>query len=217
MSRFAKVISVDAVERLSTAMDSFKEEATAALDGLDLEVRRALDWIVHDRKEFWDGEVRRGWDAVADARGELERRMTFHRIGEHQPACREEKLALEKAKRRLRVAEEKVELVRRWRHKVEHELTEYRGALNQLTSWLQTDHPRALADLKRMIGALEAYVATDVPAGTSAGAAGSSPAGGGDPSADRAAPPGPAEPRQDRCPETPPDQTEEPSCGASQQ
>lgn len=197
MSRFAKVISVDAVQRLAGAVDSFKEEATAATDNLELEVRRALDWIVHDRKDFWDTEVRRGWDRVAEARLELERRLTYGRVGEHQPACREEKLALEKAKRRLRVAEEKVELVRRWRHKVEHELTEYVGALNQLTSWLQADHPRAMAELKRMIDALDAYVAAGTSA-ESAGAAPGSPAAGDDLSAERP-------------PETPSDRTEETS------
>jgi len=163
MSGFAKITSTEAVGRLATSLDTFKEEAVAALDSLQLEVRRALEWIRHDRKEFWDQEVRRGWERVAEARAELERRMTFHRIGEHQPACRDEKLALEKAKRRLRAAEQKVELVRRWRQAVEHELTEYQGAVNQLNGWLQSDQPRAMNDLKRMAAALDSYVSAGLP------------------------------------------------------
>jgi hypothetical protein len=164
MSRFAKVTSTDAVQRLAAALDSFKEEATTALDNLQLEVRRAVDWLRHDRKSYWDHEVRRGFQHVAEARVELERRMTFHSIDDYQPACRDEKLALERAKQKLRVAEQKVELVCRWSRAVEHELTEYSGAVNQLDSWLQADHPRAMADLKRMLAALESYLAMAVPA-----------------------------------------------------
>jgi chromosome segregation ATPase len=163
MSGFAKVTSTEAVERLASALDAFKEEAVAALDSLELEVRRVLEWICHDRKDFWDQEVRRGWNRVAEARAELERRMTYHRVGEHQPACRDEKLALEKAKRQLHTAEQKIEVVRRWRKAVEQELTEYQGAVNQLSSWLQSDHPRAMADLKRMTAALGSYVALGLP------------------------------------------------------
>ena len=164
MGNLAKVTSTDAVQRMATALDCFKEQSTAALDNLQMELQRALDWIRHDRKEFWDQEVRRGRDRVAEARADLERRRTFHSIGDYQPACREEKMALEKAKRRLRVAEEKVEVVRRWRRNVEHELTEFQGAVNQLASWLQSEEPRAAADLKRMIAALESYVALSTPA-----------------------------------------------------
>lgn len=164
MSRSAKLTSTDAVERLAASLDLFKEEATNALDNLQLEIRRAVDWLRHDRKSFWEHEVRRGFERVAEARAELERRMTFHSIGDYQPACRDEKLALERAKQKLRVAEEKVELVRRWTRAIEHELTEYAGAVNQLDGWLQADHPRAMADLKRMAAALESYLAAAVPA-----------------------------------------------------
>lgn len=178
MSRFAKVTSTDAVQRMSAALDCYKEETTNALENLQMEVRRAVDWLRHDRKKFWDYEVRRGFERVAEARGELERRLTFHSIGDYQPACRDEKIALEQAKRKLRVAEEKVEVVRRWSRAVEHELTEYTGAVNQLTSWLQADQPRAMAELKRMLAALESYLAIGVPMDSAPSlAAGSAPAG----------------------------------------
>lgn len=163
MSRSAKVISIDAVEKQAAALETFKEEAAAALDSLELEVRRALDWILHDRKEFWEHEVRRGWGRVAEARAELERKMTYHSVGNYQPACRDEKLALERAKRRLRAAEEKVEVVRRWARTIEHEATEFRGAANQLADWLQADLPQAMAELKHVAAALESYVAVKVP------------------------------------------------------
>ena len=114
MSGSANVNSIDAVARLAAALDRYKEETLVALDQLQMEIRRAIEWIGHERKDFWDREVRLGWQRVTEARTELQRRMTNQAVKDHKPACREEKLALEKAKRRLHVAEQKVELVRRW-------------------------------------------------------------------------------------------------------
>ena len=190
MSRFAKLTSIDAVERFATALRCFGEEASAALDTLELEARRAVEWIGHDRKDYWAQQVRRGWDHVAEARAELERCMTFHRVADHRPSCRDEKLALEKAKRRLRTAEEKVQAVRHWSHVVGHEVTEYRGSVNQLAGWLQGDLPRALAALQRMTTALESYVALEstADAATASEAVTSTPGQDGD-AADEGRPP----------------------------
>ena len=33
---------------------------------LHLEVQRATDWIHNDRRTYWNNQVRRGWDRVAD-------------------------------------------------------------------------------------------------------------------------------------------------------
>lgn len=171
MSRFAKVTSTDAVDRLTAALHTFREEAAAALDNLELEIRRAVRWLKHDQKEYWNQQVRRGWNQVAEARANLEHAMTCRKTSDYTPACREEKLELEKAKRRLRQAEEKVETVRHWSREVEHELTEYRGSINQVAGWIQADYPRAVAALKRMSAALESYLAVQSPAGAAAPAA----------------------------------------------
>ena len=158
MGRAAKVTSIDAVDAMTAAMVRFAEDAAAALSDLELELRRALEWIQHDRKMYWAQEVRNGWDRVAQARQELERHRVLHKVADHEPGCREEKKALAEAKRRLHVAQEKVEAVRRWSHAVEKEVNEYRGSVHQLASWLQADFPRAVASLHRMTGALDSYV-----------------------------------------------------------
>ena len=157
MARGAKVRSIDAVGTFSAALKNFEEEASGALTSLDMEVRRALEWIHQERKEYWKQQVRRRQDKVAEARGDLERCMTY-RSTDEQPSCHEEKIALEKAKRRLRVAEEKVRIVRHWARVLDHEVHEFRGSMNQLAHWLQVDHPQSVAALERMMSALSAYV-----------------------------------------------------------
>ncbi len=157
MQRSARVKSIDAVEALSAAMGVFGEEATAALESLEMEIRRAVEWIQHDRKEYWAARVRRGYENLAEARHDLERCKLRH-LNEDRPSCYEQKQAIEKAKRRLRTAREKVEAVRRWSQTIGRAVIEYRGTVTQMTGWLQADLPRAMAGLGRMSAALESYV-----------------------------------------------------------
>lgn len=165
MSRSAKLISIDAVEKMAAAVALFGEEVAAALDQLDIEAKRALEWIGHDRKGYWATQVRRNRDGVSESRAELERALTYRGVADQRPACREERATLEKAKRRLQVSEEKTEAVRHWTHVIDHEVLELLGSMGQLAQWLQADLPRAQAVLKRLTTTLEAYVATTVASG----------------------------------------------------
>jgi len=157
MTRYANLTSVDAVRLLAAALRSFEEDAGGALADLQMQINRVLEWIHHDRKEYWAERVRRGHQEVAEAKQNLERRLIY-RATEERPSCREEKAALEKAKRRLEVAQEKVRAVQHWAHSLEHEIRDFRGSISQLAGWVQTDLPRACALLQRMSLALDAYV-----------------------------------------------------------
>ena len=158
MSRAARVISIDVLERMVAALRVFEEEAAKALTDLDMEVRRAEQWVGEEQRDYWRNQVRRGEDQVAEARIALERARMFTTLPGERRSCVDEKKALDRAKRRLELSHEKVEAVRRWTHLLDRELLEYRGFIAQLASWLQVDLPRAVAVLKRMERALEQYV-----------------------------------------------------------
>jgi hypothetical protein len=166
MARSAKVTSIDVIEHFAAALNSFGEDAKTALDGIDMEVRRALNWIQREQKDYWTQRIRKGWDEVNIARKELERKMMFY-PGDDRPSCHDERLALEKAKRRLQIAQEKVEAVKRWSHRADREVNEYIGAVQQLKRWMDFDLPQGQADLARMARALEDYVALESSAETS--------------------------------------------------
>ena len=177
MSRSAKLTSIDAVERMSAAVAAFGEEVAVALDQLDIETKRAVEWIRHDRKAYWTSQVRWNRDGVSQSRAELERALTYRGVADQRPSCREERADLEKSRRRLRVAEEKIDRVRHWTHAIDHEVLELVGGMSQLSQWLQADLPRAQGVLKRLAAALEAYVATPTTSITEPPAA-KAPAGG---------------------------------------
>jgi hypothetical protein len=163
----ARLTRIDAVEEMYAAIDVFRNEAMAAMEGLDMELRRALDWIHHDRHDHWNTEVRRGWERITAARVELQQAKTFRRIADHEPACIDEKKALSRAQKRLETAQEKVEAVRHCARAIDHAVDEFRGARTPLANWLESDAPKALAALRRMMDNLEQYLAVHAPGGAS--------------------------------------------------
>ena len=146
----------------------FEEDASIAMAALRQEIIRALDWLENDRPIYWKEQVRRGFDAVAQARTNLEacRRRT---VADHRPACSEEQLALRNAQQRLQTAQEKVDLVRRWAITVRQEADEFRGRTGQFEHCLEGDLPRMQALLGRMIEAIAAYADVSAPSDDPAG------------------------------------------------
>ena len=190
MSAPAQITSTDAVRQFKLALEEFQGEAREAVTQLLLEMRRAVDWVEHDRARYWPREYQRASDAVLQARNDLERcEMAFR--AEDKRSCYEQKLALEKARRRLRLTEEKVHAVRRWRVTVHREADDFHGRLAKLANCLDMDLPRALAALERMAVALDRYTERAAPVESSGGtdAAGPSVADAPGP-----APTGPSQP-----------------------
>lgn len=174
MDRSANVRSLDALDRLAAAVRSFTEEATVALEELGMDVHRAIQWVQYEQKEYWSQQLLRAQEAVQEAKLCLERKRMF-RVGDTKPSCHEEQLALDAAKRRLELTQQKLEAVRRWTRLLGHESMECKSGVAPLVHWLQTDAPRALAVLKRMRAALESYVSIQSSAEASPGPEGAAP------------------------------------------
>ena len=114
MSRSARVTSIDALPLLAAALQKFRSEGAGAADDVANEVRRALDWIHHDRKDYWTTELRRSEDALSQARVQLQQAMAVRRVADRTPSCADEHRAVERAKRRAETAHRKLEAVRHW-------------------------------------------------------------------------------------------------------
>lgn len=164
MSQPARITSIDVLPLLAAGLQKFRADATSALEDLEMEVRRALEWIHHDRKEYWAQEARRAYEAVTQAQLQLQQARTSRRIGGQEPACYDEKKVLEKAKRRFEIAQVKIQLVRRWGHAIDKAVDEFRRTRSQFALWLDNDLPRAVAVLDKMSEALVNYISLEAPA-----------------------------------------------------
>ena len=163
MTRTAQVRSLDALPRLAAALQAFATEVSISLDDLGMQIQRAVQWVQYDQKEYWTQQYRRAQEDVTEARINLERRKMF-RVGDQEPSCHEEKKALEAAKRRVELARQKIEAVKRWTRLLEHESMDCRSGVAPLAGWAQADVPRATSLLKHLGVALEAYVDAQGPA-----------------------------------------------------
>jgi hypothetical protein len=179
MGEQAKVTSTEVLRDLQAALHSFEADARDGVTQLLLELRRARDWIEQDRARYWPREVQRASDAVAVARHDLERCESALRP-EDKRSCYEQKLALDRAQRRLRLAEDKVRAVRRWRVAMQRQADNFEGRLARLTNYLDADLPRAVVALERMSAALDKYTERTAPA-EPRGEAAESGSGGGEP------------------------------------
>jgi hypothetical protein len=163
MGQPARVKSIEALDVIASALKTFRGDSLSALDDLDIELHRALEWIHHDRTEYWKRELRRAEDKVTEAKLQLKQAQTARRMDDYRPDCVDEQRALERAKQRLRIAEQKVKAVQVWTHTIDRAVSACQQARTQFVIWLDSDVPKGIASLKRMTGSLETYVALQVP------------------------------------------------------
>ena len=159
MTRSAKVTSLDSLREMRTALAAFAADSQDAVTALVLEVRRAVDWLEQDRRQYWPEQIRQASNRCIEARNALERCQLKYG-SEEAPACYEQKKAWEKARRRLRFCEERLQATKRWIRKVREEVEEFNGQVAQMNTYLDGDIPLAVAALERMIRALDRYVAS---------------------------------------------------------
>ena len=65
----------------------------------------------------------------------------------------------------METAQQKVEAVRRCARAIDEAVNDYRGARTPLAAWLESESPKAIAVLHRMMDQLETYVAMQGPSG----------------------------------------------------
>jgi hypothetical protein len=166
MDSQARVASLDRVQDFRAAYAKFGDAARQALLGVELEIRRMLDWLEKDQVAFWKAEIRRREEKVNEAKAALHRKRITATFG-HVVSDTDEIVALRKAKARLEEAEEKLKLVKQWYLLIEQEVNEYRGPSQTLGNLLDADVPRALASLDRTLATIEGYLQIATPSAES--------------------------------------------------
>src|SRR3974377_1060061 len=112
MAQSAKVLSIQALKDFRISLINFVEESRNALSGVDMELKRMRDWLERDQLGYWQMQVKRRHEAMMMARTELHRRKISQQ-GSDAVSDTEQKEALREAQRRLHMAEEKVEIVKK--------------------------------------------------------------------------------------------------------
>jgi hypothetical protein len=164
MSTQASVHSILALKDLRASIALFAEDALAALGAVDMEIRRTIQWLQHDRRMYWQDQIKRRREKVAIARAEVFRRQLAQKP-DYSPPMTEQKEILRKAEASLQDAEKRLALVKKWEPALQQAVMEYRGSTRRISSIANGDVPRALVLMERMIEALEAYLRVAPPSG----------------------------------------------------
>jgi hypothetical protein len=165
MSSQADVQSIAALKDLRVGLALFSEDALAALGAVDMEIRRTGQWLQHDRRTYWQEQIKRRRELVASAKAEVFRRQ-LAKTPEYTPAVSEQKELLRKAEASLRDAEIRAEMVKKWEPALQQAVLEYHASIRRIKDLASGEVVRACVLLERLIDALEAYLRVPVPSGS---------------------------------------------------
>jgi hypothetical protein len=152
----ANVHSVNAIKDVRNALIKFQERATTAMGDLRQKIDRTVSWLDQDRPNYWRDQERRAYDLVASTRVGLET-CRLRTVAGRRSDCIEEKKAFERAKMRMEYVREKQQAVRKWMVQAGREANEYRARTSTFQRTLEHDVPMMIAQLARMIDAIEGY------------------------------------------------------------
>lgn len=156
MARSMRVTNLDALRDVKSGIAEFIDAARQALTEADSDVQRTVNWLESEARSYWQSQIKRRSDQVAEAKNVLARAQ--HAPRDERPSAIMERKALEKAQRRLAHAQEKLERSRRWAAELHREHLMFRGQLQNLSGAVESELPRAIAMMNHLIESVEAYL-----------------------------------------------------------
>jgi chromosome segregation ATPase len=124
------------------------------------EIRRVRSWVQHDQRTHWENEVRRRARDLAQA----EQEMLSARMTKALDNLSSQQQAVNKARRALEEAQEKMRRIKLWMRDFDGTLDPLAKGLNSLRGYLDHDMPQAIAYLGEIQKIMEGYMEKNKPA-----------------------------------------------------
>jgi len=156
----ANITDISALDEFRRALIKFREEVGVAAAEADSEVKSTFIWLERDRMLHWRRMVPRLDEEVVGAKGALYRKEMQTMGTGKRPSVIDEKKAVERAKRKVEDARERLERTRRWLATLDRDVSLFKGAMSPIATMIDRDLPDAILRLRNMALALEAYLAT---------------------------------------------------------
>lgn len=160
MAGEANITDVAALEEFRRALIRFREEIGVAIAEADSEIKSTFIWLERDRVLHWRRAVPRFEEELTSAKTALFRKEMQTMGTGQRPSTIDEKKAVERMKRRVEDARERLEFTRRWLVTLERNVSLYKGAMAPVQALYDRELPDAILRLRNMTLALEAYLAT---------------------------------------------------------
>ena len=159
MTNQVRVTSIDALESLRSALIIFLTKARRSLDDARDDARRTRQWVQHDQRFHWEGQMRQRQKKLDQAEQEL---LSAKLSGLRDNLVFQQN-AVRKAKAALAEAEEKLRCVKRWARDFDNAADPLLKRLEGLRQYLDFELPEAIASLVQAQRTLDAYTEGPAP------------------------------------------------------
>lgn len=154
MGNQAKVSSVEALDTFRASLIIFLTKARRFLDDARDEARQTRMWLQYDSMIHWENEIRRRSRLLSQAEQEF---TSAHLSKNNENALAIRKAAMEKAKRALDEAEERMRHVKQWIQNFDSTADPFVKRMEGIKQFLDVDMPKAISYIVALEKTLSAY------------------------------------------------------------
>lgn len=153
MSDKAQLRSVEALDVFRNQLVQYVERAIAVIDEVGGEVRGTRAWLEDRQRPYWEQQLKLRARALEEAQHE----MFGARLSQFRETNDAQQMAVHRAKRALREAEDKVRTVKLWARRYESDIEPLGREVEKLRSVLMQDLKKGVYHLERILRTLDGY------------------------------------------------------------
>ena len=159
MAERAQVTSVEAIESFRASLIVFLSKVRPTLEEVSDEVMRLQFWLQNDQRRHWENELRQRGLKLEEAKQEMFNVALSHL----QQATALQRMAVQRAQRAVRDAEEKLDTLKRWERELEDRTAPLVKQVEEFHGFLTVDMGKAVTKLVQIVKALETYAKVGGP------------------------------------------------------
>jgi len=159
MSERAKVGSLEAIESFRASLVVYIAQARSALEEVSSDVTRTRMWLENDQRRFWEVEFRRRHRDLEEA----QQALFSARLSQFSDGVSLEQIAVQRARRAVQAAEDKLRTLKRWDRDFEGTVQPLVKQMEKLHTLLSNDLVKAVAELDRVTQTIADYAQSRPP------------------------------------------------------
>ena len=153
MPERAKVTSLEAIEDFRAKLIVYRDKAARVLDEVNDEVTRARLWLENERPVFWQNQIKQKTRELEQAQQEL----FSAQLSGLRDASFGQQAAVQKCRRAIRDAEERLKLVKQWQRQFDQRVSSPARQVEKLRHTLSNDLGQAVFWLNEVTKTLTDY------------------------------------------------------------
>lgn len=159
MAEHAHIASIEALDEFRSRLIVYITKAGQALDEIADEVKRTRQWIETEQRLHWEAQIRTRQKRLEQAKQE----MFSAQLSTLRESTTTNEMAVTRAKRALREAEEKLAILKKWLRAFPSMVEPLARKLDKMRNIVATDLPKAVAYLGQLQKTLQGYTEMIAP------------------------------------------------------